>query len=484
VKLRFPLSVKILLWFFLNLALLGAVLYGFIRIQFRFGLDSLLAGHAGERMESIGLVLGRELRDAQRENWTDILHRYNAAYNLQFSLHNADGDQLAGETVSLPVEVARRLKEFGPPQRPVPPGPERIRDRPPRENAPPPPPRRQHPMFMVRTTNPVAYWVGMRLPIGERQRPEGPPLFLLAKSPTLSGGGLFFDYKPWVMVGFGAGVLSMLFWLPVIRGITRSVTQMTLATEQIAAGRFDVRVNEARRDELGRLGGAINRMTVRLNGFVTGQKRFLGDVAHELCSPLARIQVALGILEHRADEKQRTAVQDVREEVQQMSQLVNELLSFSKTGLREKQIALQPVQLADLARQVVARESDGGVPIEIDEDLTVLAEPGLLARALANLVRNALRYAGNARIQAVADGESVCLTVSDTGPGVPADQLEQIFDPFYRLEPSRNNETGGVGLGLTIVKSCIEACGGTVRARNRHPNGLEIEIRLYGRLAR
>jgi len=484
VKVRFPLSVKILLWFFLNLVLLGAALYGFFRIQFRLGLDSLLAGQAGERMEAIGRVLGEELRDTRRENWTAILQRYDAAYNLQFSLHDFGPDQIAGAPVTLPDEVAKRLKDFGPPPRPAPPKPERDRDRPPRDDAPPPPARRQHPKFMVRTANPVTYWVGMRLPAGERQRPDAPPLFLLAKSPSLSGGGLFFDYKPWLLVGGGAVLFSVLFWLPVIRGITRSVTQMRRATDQIAAGQFGVRVNETRRDELGRLGGAINRMTARLAGFVTGQKRFLGDVAHELCSPLARIQVALGILEQRADEKQRAAVGDVREEVQQMSQLVNELLSFSKTGLREKQIVLQPVRLAALVRNVLARESADNVPVEIAEELTALAEPGLLARAVANLVRNALRYAGNARISAVAEGEYVLLAVSDTGPGVPADKLEQIFDPFCRLEPSRSHETGGVGLGLTIVKSCIEASQGTVRARNQQPNGLAVEIRLSAHVGR
>jgi len=301
-------------------------------------------------------------------------------------------------------------------------------------------------------------------------------------SHTLSGGGLFLEFKPWVLVGFGAVIISVLFWLPLIRGITRSVSQMTHATAQVAEGRFDIRVNEARRDELGRLGQAINRMSGRLAGFVTGQKRFLGDVAHELCSPLARIQMALGILEQRADDKQRAYVDDVREEVQEMSSLVNELLSFSKAGLREKEIQLKPVALAEFARRVVAREAaDDQVQIQIAEELQAQAEPDLLTRALANLLRNAIRYAGNAGpvvIRAAAQNGHVLLTVSDFGPGVPEEYLQQIFDQFFRLETSRSRDTGGIGLGLAIVKTCIQACQGTVAARNCQPTGLQVEICL------
>jgi two-component system sensor histidine kinase CpxA len=222
-------------------------------------------------------------------------------------------------------------------------------------------------------------------------------------------------------------------------------------------------------------------MAHRLTGFVHGQKRFLGDIAHELCSPIARIQLALGILEQRADERQKSYVEDVREEVQHMSQLVNELLSFSKAELRRKEIQLHPVNLAAIAARVVDREAGGNsnVTVRIDPALEVVAQPDLLARALANVVRNALRYAGQAGsivVSGRSDGHYATLSVSDQGPGLPAQELEKIFDPFYRLEPSRSRETGGSGLGLSIVKSCVEACQGKVTARNRQPSGLEIEM--------
>lgn len=474
---RIPLSAKILLWFFLNLLLLGAAFYVFFRVQFHMGLDTLLAGQAGDRIEALSHIVLDELWAASDEEHTEVLQYFGSSYGVQIMLVRPDGVTIAGEAMPLPPEVREHLEGFGPPQaspradtahlQPLSPLP---------DGAPAP-----YPKFMVRSTEPAGYWVGIRVPPLDRGRPDLQVLLLF--SPTLSGGGLFIDYKPWLLVGFGAVLFSVLFWMPLIRGITRSIEQLTAATGRIAEGHFDVRVGERRRDELGRLGAEINSMAARLDGFVAGQKRFLGDVAHELCSPLARMQVALGILEQRAEPDQQDYVSDVREEVQEMSDLANELLLFSKAGLREKAVHLQRVPLAELARRVAAREAgkDDNVRVLIADGLTALADPDLLARALANLVRNALRYAGHAGpviLSAELAGQSVSVRVSDSGPGVPADALQTIFDPFYRLEASRSRDTGGIGLGLAIVKTCVEACQGSVTATNPEPSGLQVEIRL------
>jgi len=511
MKVRFPLYAKILLWFFLNLLLLGAVFLVLIRSQFRFGFDWMLETGGRARIQAITDVMVPELNDRPRTNWNAVLQRYDEAYQIRFLIFRTDGAQVAGTLVSLPAEVQARLAEGRGPMRmrpspeetggepPLPQIPERsrfLRDRPgfgppsgrggPRPDFPLGlfgPLRGPYPIIPVRTLDPTRYWLIVRAPINDPDRPRSRPLVLVTMANSLTAGGLLFDFKPWVGVGIGVVVLSALLWFPLVRGITRSIGQMTQATREIAEGRFDARVNEQRRDELGALGQSVNRMAVRLAGFVTGQKRFLGDTAHELCSPIARMQVALGILEQRADEKQKAYVEDVREEVQHMSSLVNELLSFSKAGLREKGIPLQPVLLAELARRVASREAGDShqVDIQIAEDLRALAEPDLLSRALANLIRNALRYAGGAGpvvISARAQDNDVVLAVADAGPGVPEDTLQQIFDPFFRIESSRSRETGGVGLGLAIVKTCVEACQGTVTTRNRQPSGLQVEIHL------
>ncbi len=511
MRLRFPLYAQILSWFFLNLLLLGLVFYVFFTVQFRLGLDSLLMGRAGDRIEAVTDLLAAELGPAPRTEWDGILGRFTAAYHVAFHLFRLDGTQLAGPAVELPSPVRDKLVvRRGPPdpppradRRPPMPGP----GGPPGQLMPAPGAPGTHPKFMLHTTGPSRFWVGVRLALPAREQramepamppPDGPreerpgrderrfePVVLLAVSTSLSGGGLFFDAQPWLVFAFGAVLFSMLLWIPLVRGLTRSIAQMTRAAEQIAEGQFDVQVADRRPDELGRLGQAINRMAARLAGFVTGQKRFLGDVAHELCSPIARTQMALGILEQRAAAAEQPYLDDLREEVQQMSTLVNELLSFSKAGLRRGQIPLRPVNLAELARRVVARENRDGRPIELNiaPDLEALAEPELLARALGNVVRNALHHAGAAgpiAVEATADAAGVTLAVVDSGPGVPEAALEKLFDPFYRVEASRSRETGGAGLGLAIVKTCIEACQGTVRAVNRQPNGLRVELHLGG----
>jgi two-component system, OmpR family, sensor histidine kinase CpxA len=224
-------------------------------------------------------------------------------------------------------------------------------------------------------------------------------------------------------------------------------------------------------------------MSTQLAGFVKGQKRFLADIAHELCAPTARMQVALAILEQRADEKSKDYVADVKDDVTHMSELIDELMSFSKAGIQAAETEITPVKVADTVKRVLEREGSPGAFIEasITKDVTVLANPDHLFRALSNLVRNALRYAGNAgpiSVTARTEGQETVITVADHGPGLPDNALEDVFAPFFRLERSRGRDAGGTGLGLAIVKACIEACKGTVRAHNRQPSGLEVEIRL------
>jgi two-component system sensor histidine kinase CpxA len=164
---------------------------------------------------------------------------------------------------------------------------------------------------------------------------------------------------------------------------------------------------------------------------------------------------------------------------------VNELLSFSKASLGATHAKLQQVPLRALVDLAIRREVTNGEQVEtkIASDLRVEVEPELLTRALANLLRNAIRYAGKAgpiTITAEPRDGQVALSVSDCGPGIPEAELQRIFDPFYRLDASRDRETGGVGLGLAIVKTCVEGCQGTVVADNRLPTGLQVTITLRG----
>ena len=472
----FPLYAKILLWFLMNLVLLAAVFYLLFRAQFRFGLDWLLS----DRIETADEIISSELGGEPQSQWDFTLRRFADGYHnkVRFLAFGGDGTLLAGDAISLPPEVRAQLgRRHAPP-------PDRMPDEnpgPPREPppfVPPGPPRR-----FIHTANPSLYWVIKRSMVRGPEQDRPGPLTLVAMSDSFAGGGLFFEVAPWLGMGAGAILLSVLLWFPLVRDINQAIAQLTTAANQIAEGRFDVRVDQRRRDELGSLGLAINQMAARLNDLVTGQKRFLGDVAHELCSPLAKLRVSLGILDQQAAEDQKPYVAGAEEEAAHMAGLVNELLSFSKTSLTAAKIQLRPVSVREVAEKAVRRETDpqASIVLAIAEELQVMAEPELLARALSNLLRNAVRYAGQAgpiTLSAQRGGGGVAIAVADRGPGVPASELARIFDPFYRVDTSRDRATGGAGLGLAIVKTCIESCGGTVTGRSLEPSGLEVTIRL------
>jgi two-component system sensor histidine kinase CpxA len=162
---------------------------------------------------------------------------------------------------------------------------------------------------------------------------------------------------------------------------------------------------------------------------------------------------------------------------------VAELLSFSKASFGASAVRIEPVALSEILEAAVRREGADSGPVRrvLREDCLVLADRELLVRALANLLRNALRHAGASGpilLWAGADGAEAVITVSDSGPGVPESELPRIFDAFYRVDTARMRETGGIGLGLAIVKASVDACGGTVSARNRAPHGLEVTLRI------
>ncbi|MCC6352836.1 MAG: HAMP domain-containing protein [Verrucomicrobiae bacterium] len=510
-----PLYSQILLWFFVNLAVVGLGFVLLIRAQLDLGLDSLLGGHAGERLMALGRAVAGELRGLPRERWDGVLERLGGAYGVGISLRGPGGEPMAGSRDPLPPRVAEAMRRRmpGPPQPlPAPPpggapqlgrpphfrpedGPKR---RPQFEGGPPPrdggkrepglpvpeprvpPGPVGRPMFFVRDGEPPRYWAGIPLVLGPESRVGA--AMLLVTSPTLAAGGLFFDTGPWILGGLGVIGLSALIWVPFVRRVTRRLGEMTKATERIAEGHFDAGVEVAGGDELSRLADAINRMSARLGSLVQGQRRFLGDIAHELCSPLARARVAIGVLAQKGGADGARSVADVEEEMEQLSGLVSELLSFSKAALRPDTVPRSAVALGPLVEEAVRREAKGcDLRVEVPDGLCADASAEMLARALANVLRNAVRYAaGDGPIELIAEprGDAVELRVLDAGPGIPEEMLERVFEPFFRPEEARTRETGGAGLGLAIARTCLGAFGATIFCRNRKPRGLEVVIRL------
>ena len=460
LKSRLDLSTKIFLIASLNLILIGVVLAVFMRVQYRFDLQSFLLSPAHDRILSVARQLALEMRDTEPAAWDALLLRYAQNNKVELRLVDDDGSRVAGLAEPLPNDVLNSLV------------------------------RQSHDhahdsplMFLGTTRNPTRHWVGVRIPIPSSREHHHVHGALIAASSSLIGTPFFFDPKPWFAVAFAVVFISFLCWFPFVRRLTKSVSYISGATGEIAEGQFKTQLPITRNDELGQLSASINRMASRLDGYVTGQRRFLGDTAHELCSPIGRMQIATSILERSADDAHREAVADLREDLQQMSTLVNDILSFSKAGMQTVRPSLITVAVADLVRRIVQREGsyETQTIVNVPSDLCVHADPDLLDRALSNLFRNSVRYAGKGgpiEISATAENGSVIIRVSDRGPGLAEKDMDSIFQPFYRPEFARGRDTGGVGLGLAIVKTCVESCDGSVACHNRVQGGLEVEIRL------
>jgi two-component system, OmpR family, sensor histidine kinase CpxA len=336
--------------------------------------------------------------------------------------------------------------------------------------------------FMVRTKDPDRFWIGARIFVFSPTIGRAVPGLLLASCDNILRTNLLFDFQ-FVSLLFATIIaFSILFWWPFIFRITSALSRLTQATESIAQGKFDTRINANGADEIGRLAEAVDIMAERLQGYVLAQRRLLADISHELFSPIARLQLALELLEENASESQTSQIADIREEVQEMNNLVSELIAYSKAGMQAKAPSPSAINLKSLFDGLLPKITDGSlVKLSLPPDLIVSGDRLLLERSISNVIRNSIRYAagqGPIEVSAVKAGDEVILTMSDSGPGVSEEALKHLGEPFYRPEASRNRSSGGFGLGLAIVKSCVEACQGRLEVRNKKPNGLEVKIYL------
>ncbi len=468
MKFRLTLLSKVLFIAFINLLLLGAAFLLLVRFEYHLDLESFLLSPAHDRILATTRLLALQLAESESAAWDAVMERYATANRVKARLVDDRGTVLAGDRQPLPAEVLERfLVRYRPTQGPR--GHGRGHEA-------------KYELSFLGTTS-GSHWVAVPAPLPHPDASRGDPHAWIVLTSTGEDDLFYVDTKPWIAVGCSVILISIACWLPFVRGLNRSISRMTAATARVAEGHFETQLPVRRRDELGVLGASINRMASQLDRLVNGQKRFLRDAAHELRSPIARIQVALGLLDRSATAEQQATLADLREDVEHMGSLVDDVLAFSRAATRPVAPQMRDVPLAALVARVLEHEARCGVEIRtaVDEGLQVQADPDLLFRALSNVVRNAIRYAGAAgpiEISAKTDRQFVTVSVADHGPGVPATDLEPIFDPFYRVEAARERATGGVGLGLAIVKSAVEACQGTVVCRNRRPSGLEVELRF------
>jgi len=278
------------------------------------------------------------------------------------------------------------------------------------------------------------------------------------------------------------------------RYLTAPVVRLRTATQQLAAGDLTARAEappKRRRDEIAELVRDFNGMAARLEDLVNAQNRLLNDVSHELRSPLARLNVALGLARQRTGPEAQGALERIEREAERLNELIGRLLAIARLESGEEAIQKSAVNLEEMLHEICkdadfeAQSRNCRVKCVIADACIVMGHAGLLHSAIENVVRNATRYTREGteveiRLEKAQDakGSEAVVRVTDSGPGVPEETLHKLFRPFYRLDDARNRQTGGVGLGLAITERTVRLHGGRVKAANRPQGGLIVEIRL------
>jgi two-component system sensor histidine kinase CpxA len=282
----------------------------------------------------------------------------------------------------------------------------------------------------------------------------------------------------WVL---GAVVL-LCYWLA--RYLTSPLRSLQTALEQFGQGDFSARTGSKRHDELGQLARTFDKMAERIQNLVAAERRLLGDISHELRSPLARLGVAIELA--RSGENRDAALDRIQKESDRLNALVGQLLQAMRAEVDPNALRAESVRLDELLAAIVsdcsieAAARGSSLVFDAPGPVTVSGDAELLRRAAENVIRNAIRYAPAqtpVEVHLALNGSSARIQVRDYGPGVPEESLGHIFDAFYRVEGDRNRESGGVGLGLAIARRAVELHKGKLKARNAHP-GLVVEMDL------
>jgi two-component system, OmpR family, sensor histidine kinase CpxA len=278
------------------------------------------------------------------------------------------------------------------------------------------------------------------------------------------------------------------------RYMTSPVMRLRDATRRFTEGELTVRIGRhitRRRDEFGGLADDFNRMAERIESLRTLQRQLLGDISHELRSPLTRLNVALEIARKKSDQEACVALDRIRTEADLLEEMISQVLTLTRLETGIQDVPITCVEMGKLVREIAA---DGNFEAKARNCAVTVAEgkggcvkgnEELLRRAIENVIRNALRYTASGTTVEVSfghcmkeSGAYIQIDVADRGPGVPEADLPHLFRPFYRVSDARERQTGGTGLGLAITHRSVTFHRGIVTARNRESGGLVITVLL------
>lgn len=298
-----------------------------------------------------------------------------------------------------------------------------------------------------------------------------------------------FTARLFVMLIIGGVVCYILAW-----HLTKPIRLLRTAAQRLASGDLKARVGLQKGDakgEMADLGHDLDRMAERIEALVEGQKRLLRDISHELRSPLARLNVALGLVRKHETPAAVVHLNRIENEAERLNELIGQLLTLTILESGCEELGKEHIDLAELVGEVVddasfeAEDRGRHVRVAASEPLSALGNRELLRRAFENVVRNAVRYTkeGSAvEIELLKVHEQnkahAVIKVRDHGPGVPEAALTDLFRPFYRVAEARDRQSGGTGIGLAIAERALNLHNGMISARNGAEGGLIVEIHV------
>lgn len=316
------------------------------------------------------------------------------------------------------------------------------------------------------------------------QRPPPPAADLLVSVPFADGSGwvnaqTMVRGRPvswaWPVILSTAlmAIATLLIIAVTTRRAIRPLKILVARADALGRGAAGPPIPERGPEEVRRVTASFNRMQERLGRFVADRTRMIAAIGHDLRTPITSLKLRAELLD---DDETRSKMLATLEDMQNM---VEATLSFA----RQEAVAepARPVDLVALVATVVDEQADVGANVEFLSEIERLpcrCRPTALRRAVGNLIENAVQYAGKATVRLDETATGAVIAVEDEGPGIPADRLDEVFQPFVRLEASRSRSTGGVGLGLSIARSIVLAHGGELVLANRSGGGLRAEIRL------
>lgn len=443
------LFLRVFVWFWLTIALVVTVHF----------LSTRMAASAEGRMPFLqgqltvhGLTAAEKYEQGGRSAAFDYLALLERATPTRAYLFDEDGNEVAGrEAPSEVTELARMVAARGKV------GQGEVR----------------RPGVAARRIDPPGG--KSMIIVGEMTRPPGMPLPFWPR----------FWWAQLLAVLLTAGLLCY----GLAKYLSSPVVKLRAATKQLAAGDLSARVGAAkrrRRDELADLGRDFDVMAERLQSLMASQRRLLHDISHELRSPLARLKIALELARPDESAEAGWALKRIESESDRLDDLIDQLLTLARLE-SDSSVATASLDLQRLVDEVVldanfeAQSTHCTVKVAKSHDCVIVGNEPLLRSAIENVIRNAVAYTPEGTEVEVSlsyekEDPRAVITVLDWGPGIPESAMTDIFRPFYRVADSRDRESGGSGLGLSISQRAVQAHGGKITAFNAAPAGLLVEI--------